>query len=133
MTPASTKVAGTKRAAAETDGSENDDNAVTISPSDAASKKKAARATGAATKKRKTSGKTSEVGDVIATAARTAASKKTAKVGKTTTKTKMDTKTDSEAKVVNEEGQESVGDEKFKEDAEAKEGDAVNDLPNVEA
>lgn len=133
MTPVSTKVAGTKRAAVEVDCSENDDNAVTNSPSDAASKRKAARVTGAATKKRKMSGKTSDVGDAIATVAPTAASKKTTKVGKTTTKAKTDTKADGEAKVVNAEGQESVDDDKIKEDMEVKEGDAVNDLLDVEA
>jgi len=134
MTPASTKVAGTKRSAVEADDSENDDNAVTNSPSVAAGKRKATRATGAVAKKRKTSSKTSEVDDATSTPSPTVASKKTTKARKTATKAKTDPKSDGEAKIVNAEGQGSVDADEIKEDAaEAKEGDAVNNLHDVDA
>src|SRR5436190_7624130 len=116
MTPASTKVAGTKRSAAEANDSGDDDNAVMNSPPVSAGKKKVTKATGATTKKRKTSGKTSEEGDAFAGLAPTVAGKKTTKASKSTTKAKTDPKYDGEAKVVNTEGQESVDDDEIKED-----------------
>jgi hypothetical protein len=132
MSPASTKVAGTKRSAVEADDSENDDNAMN-SPSVAASKKKATRSTGAAAKKRKTSGKTSEVGDAIATAVPTVAGKKTT-TRKTTTKAKTDTKANGEAKDVKVGCKESAEDGEIKEDvAKAEEVDGFIDQLDVEA
>lgn len=129
MSPTTTKVAGTKRPAAEADGSDNDDDAVTNSSPDTAGKKKTAKGTRAAAKKRKTSGKVSEDVDF----APTGAGKKTTKARKAGAKAKTDTKADDEAEGGGAESQMSADEGKV-DHAETNEGGADEDhAPDVEA